>query len=374
MKIDGFGVENWMNAHEQDARWNLGETCVDSLSLDELLELGGDAEGALLRLRRRKLTYGDIFGACRLRQLIAGLYESISPDQVLTATGAIGANFLAEFTLVEPGDLVVCVEPTYQQLYAVPKSLGAEVRLLKLRPENGFLPDMDELRELAGGRAKLIVINNPNNPTGALMERDRLLEVAAIARECGAYVLADEVYRGLEHDRDSDVPSIADVYERGIGTGSMSKLFSLAGLRLGWIAGPRAVIEECEQRRNYTTISCGVVVEELATLALESVDRLMARNLAIVRTNAATLAAWMAGEPRLSWTPPRAGTTAFIGYDHDVPSERFALDLFRLNGTFIVPGSAFGWEGRVRVGFACSADMLGKGLEGLSEYLRTLEA
>jgi aspartate/methionine/tyrosine aminotransferase len=372
MKIDGFGVENWMNTYEQDARWNLGETCVDSLTVGELLDLGGDAEGELRRLRGRKLTYGDIFGGPQLKELIAGLYEDVPAGQVLTTNGAIGANFLVEFTLVEPGDLVVCVDPTYQQLYSVPRALGAEVRLLTLRPENGFLPDLGELRELAEGRAKLICINNPNNPTGAVMERDLLAGVAEIAGECGAYVLADEVYRGLEHDPGADVPSMADLYDRGVSTGSMSKPFSLAGLRLGWIAGPRQVIEECEQHRNYTTISCGMLDEQLATIALRNRDRLMERNMTIVRGNAATMASWMATEPRLSWVRPRAGTTAFIGYDYEVLSEQFALDLFRLNGTFIVPGSAFGWEGRFRVGFACAPRVLEQGLAGISEYLRTL--
>lgn len=373
MQIDGFAVELWMNAYEQEARWNLGETCVDSLTLGELLELGGDAEGELHRLRERKLTYGHIHGAPRLRELIAQTYGDVQPEQILTANGAIGANFLAEFTLVEPGDLVVCVEPTYQQLYSVPRSLGAEVRLLRLRPENGFLPDLDELRELAEGRARLIVVNNPNNPTGALIERDLLTGIAAIARECDAYVLADEVYRGLEHDPAADAPSIVDVYEKGVSTGSMSKPYSLAGLRLGWIAASRKVIEACEQRRDYTTISCGMLDEQLATVALASLDRLLARSLDIVRSNAQTMAAWVAAEPRLAWVPPRAGTTAFVGYDYPVASEQFALDLFRLNGTFLVPGAAFGWENRIRIGFACHPHVLAMGLEGISEYLRTLD-
>ena len=374
MRVDQFDVEVWMNEHEMEAVWNLGETCIDSLTLDELLALGGHAEATLRELRGRKLTYGDITGAPRLRQQIAALYEAVDPDDVLITQGAIGANFLAQYTLVEPGDRVVCVQPTYQQLYAVPASFGADVRLLRLRPADGFLPDVDELRALAGGRAKLICINNPNNPTGALIARDSLERIVEVARDCGAYLLADEVYRGLEHDRSVVTPSVADLYERGLSTGSMSKVFSLAGLRLGWVVGPRDLIAACEQHRNYVTISCGMLDEALASVALEQRDGLLERNLGIMMGNVVTLREWIAGEPRIDWVPPAAGTTAFLRYDYDIPSERFAQELFDLNGTFLVPGACFAVEGWLRLGFACAPDVLRGGLEGLSAYLRRLEA
>jgi aspartate/methionine/tyrosine aminotransferase len=374
VRVDQFDVEVWMNEHEMEATWNLGETCIDSLTLDELLELGGHAEATLRELLGRKLTYGDITGAPRLRQLIAALYESVRPEGILVTHGAIGANFLAEYTLVEPGDRVVCVQPTYQQLYSVPASFGAEVRLLRLRPQDGFLPDIDELRDLAGGRAKLICINNPNNPTGALIPRGQLEEIVEVARHCGAYLLADEVYRGLEHDRDVITPSIADLYERGVSTGSMSKVFSLAGLRLGWVAAAPDVIADCERHRDYTTISCSMLDEALAVAALEHRDRLLARNLRMVLDNAATLRDWLAGEPRVTWVPPAAGTTAFLRYDYDVPSDRFAQELFDLNGTFLVPGSCFATDGWLRVGYACSPAVLRGGLAGISVYMRQLEA
>jgi aspartate/methionine/tyrosine aminotransferase len=374
VRVDQFGVEVWMNEHEVQATWNLGETCIDSLTLDELLELSGHAEATLRELLTRKLTYGDIHGVPRLRQLIAALYESVGPDRILLTHGAIGANFLAEYTLVEPGDRVVCVQPTYQQLYSVPASFGADVRLLRLRPEEGFLPNLDELRDLAGGRAKLICINNPNNPTGALMPLSLLEQIVEVARECGAYLLADEVYRGLEHDRTVVTPSVADLYERGVSTGSMSKAFSLAGLRLGWIAAAPDVIADCERHRDYTTISCSLLDEALAGVALQHKDRLLERNLRIMLSNAATLRDWIAAEPRISWVPPAAGTTAFLRYDYDLPSERFAQDLFDFNGTFLVPGSCFATDGWLRVGYACSPAVLRGGLDGISGYLRQMEA
>jgi len=372
MKIEEFAVENWMNEREMSARWNLGETCIDSLTLDELLSLGGDPEATLARLRAMKLTYGFIAGAPRLRELIAATDQDMAPEQVLTTPGAIGANFLAEYTVGDRGDRVVGVQPTYQQLHSVPRGFGADVRLLRLRPEDGFLPDVEELRALAGGRARLIVINNPNNPTGALMERDLLERIVEVARENDAYLLADEVYRGLEHDPAVHTPCVVALYEKGVSTGSMAQVYSLAGLRLGGVGGPRDVVADCEQHRHYTPISCGMLEEQLAIIALENIDTLLERNLALVRANATTLDEWVRGQVHVDYVPPRAGTTAFLHYDHPVPSARFADELQALNGTFLVPGGAFGWENWLRVGFACASETLAAGLAGVAEYMAGL--
>jgi aspartate/methionine/tyrosine aminotransferase len=371
--IKPFAVEQWMNARETTARWNVAETCVDPLTVRELLAVSGDADSALRDMLETKLTYGHVPGSPRLREAIAGLYgERISPDQVLTANGAIGANFLVHFALVEPGDTVVCVQPTYQQLYSVPEALGARVKLLRLRPENGYLPDPDELRSLVDTKTRMVVINNPNNPTGSLMDETLLGEIAAVARECGAYVHCDEVYRGLEHTPGTTAPSIADLYEKGVSTGSMSKAFSLAGLRTGWVAGPAAVIERCLERRDYTTISCGVLDDALATIALTN-EAVLARALEIVRGNLAVVDEWLAGEPRLAHVRPRAGTTTLVRYDYPIASTRLCSEMFELNGAFVVPGAAFDEASSFRLGYACARDVLEGGLDAISQYLRTLE-
>ena len=213
MHIEPFFVEQWMNAHETTATWNIAETCVHSLTLDELLELSGGADEVLRRLKETWLGYGDIVGSPRLRAAIAALYgERIGPDQVLTANGAIGANFLALYALVEPGTTVVSVQPTYQQLFSVPASLGADVHAVRLREEDGYLPDPDTLRAACDDRTSLIVLNNPNNPTGALIDEPLLREVVEVARERDAWLFCDEVYRRLEHEPGTTSPSVADLY------------------------------------------------------------------------------------------------------------------------------------------------------------------
>lgn len=372
MKIREFGVETWMNRHETQCRLNLAETCVESLSVAELLALCGRPNAVLDELLPIKLTYGAIEGSARLRRAIAALYERQAPENVLVTHGAIGANALVHRTLVEPGDRVISVKPTYQQHYSIPESLGAEVAILSLRAGSGFLPDPDELGRLAGDRTRLIVLNNPNNPTGALMDRDRLEAVVAIAERHSAWLLCDEVYRGLDQEGRGTTASVADLYARGISTGSMSKAFSLAGLRLGWIAGPEDLIRAVTVHRDYDTISVGMIDDFLSTLALENADAVLARSRAITRGNLAILSTWVEAEPSISWVRPRSGTTALLRYAHDMPSEAFCERLLEETGVLLVPGAAMDMEGHLRIGYANAPDILREGLSELSGFLASL--
>jgi aspartate/methionine/tyrosine aminotransferase len=374
VRIAPFMVEQWMNDHETTATWNTAETCVDSLRLDELLDISGEGDEVLRRLLETRLAYGDIVGSPRLRAAIAALYgERVTAADVVTANGAIGANSLALLALVEPGDTVVCVKPTYQQLYSMPEALGATVRSLQLREADGYLPVVAELRALVDERTRLIVLNNPNNPTGALMGEALLREIVEVARAAGAWILCDEVYRRLEHEPGTTAPSIVDLYEKGVSTGSTSKSYSLAGLRTGWVAGPSDVVARCVHMRDYTTISCGVLDDALATVALEHRATILERSLRIVRGNLAVVDEWLAGEPRLRCVRPRAGTTALIHYDYEPPSFELCQAMFDFNGAFVVPGAAFGCEHAFRLGYACARDVLVGGLAAISDYLRTLE-
>ena len=374
MHIEPFFVEQWMNAHETTATWNIAETCVHSLTFDELLEMSGDADGVVRRLRETWLGYGDIVGSPRLRAAIAALYgERITPDNVLTANGAIGANFLALYALVEPGTSVVSVQPTYQQLFSVPESLGAEVREVRLREEDGYLPDVEAIRAAADETTRLIILNNPNNPTGALIDEPLLREIVAVARERDAWLFCDEVYRMLEHEPGSTAPSVADLYEKGVSSGSMSKSYSLAGLRTGWVAGPREVIERCLDVRDYTTISGGVLDDALAAVALENKD-----------AGARPQPGHRARQPRRRGRVDRARAAAAVrapARRHHRPGALrlrpavadFCQGLFDFNGAFVMPGAAFGEERAFRLGYASARDVLEGGLAAVSAYLRTLE-
>lgn len=375
MRINHFKIEEWMNEYEDGAVYNLAETCVDSLTLRELIELNDESyESFFENLSDKKLTYGHIEGSPEFRTAVAGLYENVAPEKVLVMNGAIGANFLVLYSLIEQGDEVISVHPTYQQLYDVPESFGANVKKLILRPENKFLPDLDELRSLVSNKTKMIIINNPNNPSGAVMERELLQEIAEIAKSVDAYILCDEVYRNLLQNPDLDIPSIVDIYEKGISTSSMSKVLSLAGLRLGWIVAGEDAIAECIKHRDYTTISCGMLDDILAVHAIKNYKHIMKRNLKIIHDNLEILDQWVQQEPKMNYVKPQAGTTAILRFDYEMSSVDFCKGLYDRNGAFLAPGSCFDLEGTVRIGYACSTEVLKAGLKKVSEYLRELDA
>lgn len=369
MRIAPFGVEQWMNEYETRCEHNLAETCVESLTVAEMLALTGHDGSVLDELLPLKLTYGAIEGSERVRSAVAALYERQEKANVLITHGAIGANHLVHLTLVEPGDRVVSVLPTYQQHYAIPESIGADVRILPLREENEWLPDLDELRMHVDGGARLVAINNPNNPTGSLMERGMLEQIAAICDGAGAWLLCDEVYRGIDQDGSGSTTSVADLYQRGISTGSMSKAFSLAGLRLGWVVGSRELVHELTIHRDYNTISVGMVDDLLAAIALEGSEAILARNRKLTRANLATLSGWVESQPRITWVKPRSGTTALLRYDLPMSSRDLCVDLVETTGVMLTPGSALGMEGYLRIGYANSPEVLSRGLELLGEWL-----
>jgi aspartate/methionine/tyrosine aminotransferase len=373
MNIRPFHVEEWMNAYESGAKYNIAETCVNSISLDELFAVTGeDREKFLKDLCAQRLTYGEIEGSPAFKEGVCRLFKTVNPEEVVTTHGASGANHHVFYSLIQPGDHVISVMPTYQQLYSIPESFGAEVELLYLKDENQFLPDLDELRAMVRPDTKLICLNNPNNPTGALMSRETLEEIVEIARSVGAYILCDEVYRHLTQ-QDGWCESIVDLYEKGISTGSMSKVFSLAGLRLGWIVShDKEFIRACLSHRDYNLISCGMLDEAAAGLALKHADKLLARNRGIVRENLAVLDAWVKAEPRVHYTKPMAGTAALVYYEADLPSYEFCRRMYETTGAFVTPGDCFEEERCMRIGYACSREELEGGLAAVSAFLDTL--
>ncbi|WP_191938894.1 aminotransferase (plasmid) [Pantoea agglomerans] len=372
MNIRPFGVEQWMNEWENHCKYNLAETCVESLTMQQLLDMTGKSREVLDDMLNIKMTYGHITGSQRLRQLISEQYSKQSAENILITHGAIGANALIYETLVEPGDTIISVLPTYQQHYSIPASYGANVRILALREENNFLPDPEELKSLIDDKTKLIAINNPNNPSGSLIDETLLKEIVEVVRAADAWLLCDEVYRGTNQEGDGYGPAIADLYEKGISTASMSKSYSLAGLRLGWIAGPHSLLKEVEIHRDYTTISVGVLDDYFASLALENRDKILSRNHKILRDNLQVLDAWVNSEPLISYVRPRAGTTALLKYELPISSRDFCIHLLERYGVMFTPGEAMDMEGYVRIGFANNIEVLRQGLPLVSRFIQEL--
>lgn len=389
VKIESFSVEKWMDQYENHCKYNIAETCCASISVDELRDLSDDKERAILNTSTR-LTYGAIRGSTQLRSNLARLYSAkvtspLLPENILTTAGAIQANYLCAYALVGPGDHVICHYPTYQSLFEIPKQLGADVDLWKAKPENGWIPEIDELKKLIKPNTKLIVLNNPNNPTGAVLKRSFLQEVVDIAAERGIIILGDEVYRPLFHSigpLDSGFPPslVSMGYDKVVVTGSMSKAYALAGIRVGWIASRSTeIIEKLAEARHYTTISVSQLDEQVAAFALHqnTVHGLLSRNLKLAKTNIELMDRFvLKNDDACEWIRPLAGTTAFVKFHREgqaVDSVDFCQKLLEKTGVLFVPGSeCFGAEfkGYVRIGFVNHTETLKEGLDKATQFIR----
>ncbi|KAK3362547.1 pyridoxal phosphate-dependent transferase [Lasiosphaeria hispida] len=393
VKIAPFEVEQWMDRFENTPGvLNIAETCSASVSIDELVELCADRTAPGPLALSTKLTYGHIRGSTKLRQQIATLLNKNSPtadslqvENIVITQGAIAANFLLFFTLIGPGDHVICVYPAYQQLYAVPESLGAEVSLWRLQYESGYVPNVKELQGLVRSNTKLIVINNPNNPTSSTIPVSVLHEIVAFAEPRGITILSDEVYSPLYHSLPNGQPPPPSIVALGRGktvsTGSMSKAFSLAGIRIGWIATrDRDLIEAVVAARDYNAISVSQLDDQVATYALSNLvlPSLLERNMLLAQKNLALLGAFVEKFSSVcSWVKPTAGTTAFILFKkkgEPVDDEDFAINLLKKTSVlFTAAHRCFGlgkdFRGFVRIGYVCHTEVLQEGLNRLGGYL-----
>ncbi|KAM9921636.1 hypothetical protein OXX59_006371 [Metschnikowia pulcherrima] len=378
VKQEPFAVEQFMDKYETGIIYNMGETCVDSLTIPEIIGSDKLASAKIAQdLLNTKLTYGHIKGSPELREGIPALYEGsgITADDVVVTNGAIAANFLCFYTLVNPQDHVIVVAPSYQQLSSVPEMFGGNVDLFHVRSEDSYKPRLDLLRSMiASNDTKLLVINNPNNPTGFVWENNILAEIVALCKQYDVTILCDEVYRPLYHfEAKEPVKSIVSFgYDKTISTGSMSKAFSLAGLRVGWIVTKNADFSKgFWEKRDYNTISVSMLDDHVASIALQNVDRILERNHAICQKNLELLQAFVDNNnEKVSWVRPRGGSTCFIKLDNSISSMKFAEELIEKYKTLVVPGEVFGAEGWLRIGFGNSTHDIEEGIKCLEKLLK----
>ncbi|MCL7967425.1 MAG: aminotransferase class I/II-fold pyridoxal phosphate-dependent enzyme [marine benthic group bacterium] len=368
MRFRPFEMERWQSLWENRVRYNLSESGVSPFSLSELSELtGADPAGTVLG-------YGHTEGSPLLRERIAALYPGATPEEVLVTSGSAEANFVACWSLIEAGGRVVIVTPTYGQTPGLAESLGAEVVELPLEEDRGWQPAPGAAASAIGPGTRLVVITNPNNPTGAVLTPSSMAEIIEAAERAGAWILADEVYRGAEL-AGPETESLWDGARRTIVTASLSKAYGLPGLRIGWLVADRGFRDEVWARKDYTTITPSVLCDRLATAALETENRakILARTREILVRHLSILDAWAAAHAEvLRYRPPDAGAIALFGYDLPVGSAELAERLKDERDTLLVPGIHFGLEGHFRVGFGYSEEQLRGGLEALSSLLSEL--
>ena len=366
MKIEPFLLERWMTRHETHVKYDIAESGILPLSTNDLLafEPEGERAATLEGLLQLPLGYSEARGTIALRTALASTYQSVSPDQILVTTGAIEANFLLFNVLLDAGDHVIAPFPAYQQLYTVPRSIGCDVSLWKVGPETGYRYDLDALEEMVTPKTRLIIVNTPHNPTGAMLSPADAARVYALAESVGAWVIGDEAYRWLSvPGGDAFAPPVVDMGARGISVGTLSKPYGLPGLRIGWIAGPAELVEQCWGMRDYISLSPGKLNDALACLGLKHHEQIIARNREIIVANLAAATKWIdARRDVLSWTPPKGGLLALLKYNLPVDSLTLADTLANDYSVMLAPGSAFGYEHHLRLGIGQRPDLFSKGL------------
>lgn len=366
MKIETFELERTQSLWENTVDYNLTETGVHPFTLDELLK-----PDELTKLHALQLGYGQTNGAIPLREAISALYPDADCDNVQVTNGSIEANFVALWHLLEAGDELVLMLPNYMQIWGLARSFGVNVKPYYLKEELNWQPDLDAVRKLITPKTKMIAVCNPNNPTGAVLTEDAMDEIVRLAAGCGAWLYADEVYRGAELG-ETETPTFYGRYEKAIVACGLSKAYALPGLRIGWLVGPKEEIAAFWGRRDYTTIATSVLSNYVATLALQPELRaqILRRNRKMLRENLAALTQWTASHEGLfRFLPPQAGGMVFLSYKMEINSTELATQLRDEKSTFIVAGDCFGMDRRVRIGIGSELDYLLEGLERISETL-----
>jgi aspartate/methionine/tyrosine aminotransferase len=362
-----FAMERWQSTYEHRVELNLSESGVDPLTLAELLELAGENIDDLV------LGYGQSNGSDRLRAHIAALYDGAADDGVMVCNGSAEANFVAMWELVRSGEEIAVVVPTYMQTYGLAQNAGARVVEIPLHEELGWQPDADQIARAITGRTRLIVVTNPSNPTGAVLSGEARSAIISAAQRTGAWILADEVYRGAEiSGRESQ--SFFGTHDRVVATGSLSKAYGLPGLRIGWTMSDATTAEALWARSDYTTISPGELTDRLAAAALDPAVRpkLLERTHGIIRTGLKTMTGWLEQTGGFHWRDPEAGAICFVRYDADIGSDEFAERLRTDQSVLIVPGSHFGMDRHIRFGLGMPTNLFEDALERVGETLRAV--
>ena len=370
MKFTPFDLEYSQSVWEQKVDFNLTESGVHPITLQELI---GNDESLLNKLLSTEINYPHVNGSPPLRESIASLYNQATINNVLVTVGAAEANQIVMQTLLEDGDEVATITPTYKQIWGIAENQGYKVKTFSLNSGDSWSLNIDELAAAVNEKTKIVAVVNPNNPTGHILTKTEMQHIIAAAERVGAWILADEVYRGAEREQEKESDSFFGLYDKVISVGSMSKAYGLPGLRIGWIVAPPDTVEKVWRRHEYSTITASMLSNILAAHALspEIRPRLIARTRNYIRNGFPILQKWMdAQEGLFSYTPPQASAVSFIKYNLDINSNDLMLKLINEASVFIGSGDSFGMDHHMRIAFGQEKEILE---EAFARIQRTLE-
>jgi aspartate/methionine/tyrosine aminotransferase len=368
MKIEAFQSERLLSVWQNQVKFDFTETGVHPMYLKELVtpqELDEIYQSVQLR-------YIQTNGTLPLKTAICQMYPGAKPENILVTNGSAEANFITLWRCIEPGDEMVALYPNYMQVPGTARNFGALVKPFFLKEELGWAPDLEQLKRMVTPKTSLIYITNPNNPTGAVLTLAEMQEIVRIAASVGAWILADEVYRGAELHGDLS-PSFWGMYDKVLIVAGLSKAYTLPGLRVGWLVGPPQIAEALWGYHDYTTITTGALSDRLAQLAMRPETRAMIlkRNREISARNITVLTDWLAAHPGMfRFVLPKIGGVAFVGYNLKINSTELVMRLLKEQSVLVVPGDAFGLDGYFRIGYG--SQNLKAGLELVNNTLKTL--
>jgi aspartate/methionine/tyrosine aminotransferase len=368
MKIQPFLLDQWLNQYHfasTPPEFDFASSTGPHWTAREILELANEDERSLLL--DSELVYSNASGSEKLRRAIAEM-QGVSHEQVQVVTGASEALLILFFLAAEPGANVILPSPLFPPTAIVANLLGLEIRSYRLRRENDFRVDADEIKKLADDKTKLLLVNTPHNPTGATLSDEELRGLHDFAVERGIQFVSDEVYHPIYHERET---SSAAVLPHATVLGSFSKSLSLSGLRVGWIVERDAErLEKYTNARSYFTISNTALGEELAVIALKHREKILARTREIGTANLKLLDKFFAEhKDALGWVRPRGGTIAFPWLMDGSDAREFCRALAE-RGVLLAPGDCFGMPEHFRLGFGVNSEGFAHGLERIAEFLK----
>ncbi len=369
MQLPDFRLETHFATWEFKAEFHMTASDAEAMALDDLLAMATDDERAAFSTMW--LGYTETWGGPELRRAISSTHTSISEDQVLAFAGASEGIFAANNVLLEPDSHAIVVTPNYQSHETLPLAL-CEATGVPLDPANGWSLDIDRVAAAIRPNTRLVTINFPHNPTGAILPLERYDALIELCRHHGIYILHDEIFNGLGPTGTEHLPLIADVYERGLSLNVTSKAYGLPGLRVGWIAcQDRDVLERMERFKHYLSICNSGPSEQLAVIALRNREQIIARNCAIVDENLPKWDTFFASHPDLfEWNRPDGSCMGFPRYlGGDV--EQFCTSLVEESGVLLLPSTIYRSELSEPV---TDRFRLGYGRRGLDDGLAAMTA
>jgi aspartate/methionine/tyrosine aminotransferase len=338
--LPDFRLETYFSRWEFAARYNLTASDAQTMSVTDLLALADDDGRA--RWESLHLGYTETYGLPALREAIAATYDRLSAEDVICFAGAEEAIYLTMQVLLGPGDHAVVVTPNYQAAETVPLSICA-VTGVALRPEDGWALDLAAVERALRPETRVVSVNFPNNPTGAVPDEGTWLRLIRLCADRGIRLFSDEVYRGLEVSPRRPLPQAADLSATALSVNVLSKAYGLPGLRTGWVAcRDHDLLGRLERAKHYTTICSSAPSEILALIALRAADRVLGRNRQIVAGNIPVFGTFFSRFPGLfEWEPPQGGCVCFPRYLGPDGVEAMCADLVRQEGVLLLPASIY---------------------------------